>query len=119
MDRASMPLPQGRPATDIIELPDAFVLVLDLPGVPREALSIELRASELVVRGRAQLPRDPGRKPLHLEFGDVEWTRTFTVADTVARDGIRAVFRHGQLEVLLPKAGAGQRRTIPVEGADD
>ncbi len=114
-----MPMPQGRPATDIIELPDAFLLILDLPGVPREALSVELRGAEIVVRGRAQLPRDPGCKPLHLEFGDVEWTRTFTVADTVAREGIRAVFRHGQLEVLLPKAGQGAQRTIPVEGADD
>lgn len=118
MDYAPMPLPQGRPATDIIELPDGFLLVMDLPGVSREDLSVELRGAELVVRGRARLCREAACKPLHVEFGDVEWVRTFTVADAVVRDAIRAVFRHGQLEIFLPKEGEGKPRTIPVHGVE-
>jgi HSP20 family protein len=110
----TLALPQARPAADIVELSDGFAIILDLPGVTREDLSIELRGSHLVVRGRAVLPRGAGRKPVHLEFGDVVWVRTFTVADTVAREGIRAVFRHGQLELFLPKAQKAAR-TIPVE----
>jgi HSP20 family molecular chaperone IbpA len=118
MDTARISLPQGRPAADIIELSDGFVIVLDLPGVSRESLSVELRGTELVVRGRALLAREPGRKPLHLEFGDAEFVRSFTVAHTVDREHIRATFRHGQLELFLPKSTHGQPRTIPVASAD-
>ncbi|CAG8679826.1 4297_t:CDS:2, partial [Dentiscutata heterogama] len=40
-----------RPATDVFETSDYFIVHIDLPGVPKEDISIDLRDRELIVQG--------------------------------------------------------------------
>ncbi|CAG8847241.1 17099_t:CDS:2, partial [Racocetra persica] len=42
------------PATDVFETNDYFIIHCDLPGVPREDISIDLRDHELIIQGESK-----------------------------------------------------------------
>jgi HSP20 family molecular chaperone IbpA len=102
------------PRVDIRETEAEVVLVADLPGVDETAVSIDLEGSELTLRGRF-LPKAPdGFALTYQEYQNGDYERTFTLGDTVDRNGIHAVVRDGVLRLTLPKAKEAQPRRIPV-----
>ncbi|HKK32574.1 MAG TPA: Hsp20/alpha crystallin family protein [Desulfomicrobiaceae bacterium] len=110
-------LPRVRPYTDILEKEDGFHIFMDLPGVEREDLVIDLNDSELEIRAKSIIPKNEARKAIHLEFGDGEYVRAFTISDTVDREKIKATLKSGILELFLPKAEKAMPRKIEITGA--
>lgn len=108
-------LPRFRPNTDVLEREDGFYIFVDMPGVGKDDLSIDLRENELEIRGRVIYPREEKTKALHVEFGDGEYIRTFTISDGVDREGIRANLKKGLLELFLPKAARFKPRRIDIQ----
>jgi HSP20 family molecular chaperone IbpA len=107
-------LPRFRPNTDVLEREDGFYIFVDMPGVGKDDLSIDLRENELEIRGRAVYPREEKAKALHVEFGDGEYVRSFTISDGVDRDGIKASLKKGLLELFMPKAARFKPRKIEI-----
>ena len=107
-------LPRFRPNTDVLEREDGFHIFVDMPGVGKDGLSIDLRENELEVRGRAVYPREENAKALHVEFGDGEYVRTFTISDEVDRERIAAVVKNGVLKLTLHKAPQAEVKKIAV-----
>ena len=100
-------MPRFRPATDIIERTDGFHIYLDMPGVEKEALVIDLNDNELAVSGKTATAVDAcckDERQVHMEFRGGEYSRTFTLSDTVDRDQISAQLTNGVLELHLPKS---------------
>ena len=87
----------------ILECEDGFHIFVDMPGVSKDDLSIDLRENELEIRGKSLSPREENARALHVEFGDGEYVRTFAISDGVDREGIRANLKKGLLELFLPK----------------
>ena len=96
-------LPRMRPATDLIERDDAFYIYMDLPGVAKEQVRVEIDDNELVVFAEAMHGADPAERLHALEFGDAEYRALFTLSDTVDTEKITAKTENGVLEVVLPK----------------
>jgi HSP20 family molecular chaperone IbpA len=116
MEKKTVPaLPRFRPNTDVVEREDGFHIYMDMPGVGKDDLSIDLRENELEIRGRAVYPREENTKALHVEFGDGEYVRTFTISDGVDRAGIKASLKKGLLELFLPKAARFKPRRIEIQ----
>ncbi|NCC25831.1 MAG: Hsp20/alpha crystallin family protein, partial [Deltaproteobacteria bacterium] len=92
-------LAQFRPATDILERPDGFHIFMDLPGVDKDALVIDLNDNELEIRGGVEYSRREGAKDVHFEFGSGEYVRKFTLSDSVDRERIKASMKNGVLEL--------------------
>lgn len=111
-------LPRFRPATDILERPDGFYLYLDLPGVNRKDLKVDIKGAEMVVSGRACYPAGPEEKLLESEFGSAEYVCSFTISDIVDVERITANLRNGVLEIFMPKAASAEPRRIQVEYED-
>jgi HSP20 family molecular chaperone IbpA len=88
---------------------------MDMPGVDKDSLSIDLRENELEIRGKSVVPREENAKVLHVEFGDGEYVRTFAISDGVDREGIRANLKKGLLELFLPKAARFKPRRIEIQ----
>ncbi|MCA9494902.1 MAG: Hsp20 family protein [Myxococcales bacterium] len=87
-----------RPAVDVLEAESGFRLVLDVPGVRREALELQVQNRRLTVSGRRTA-------------GNTGWRHAFTVPDTVDTSGITADLQDGVLTLSLPrKAELGPRR---------
>ncbi|MGD8367471.1 MAG: Hsp20/alpha crystallin family protein [Desulfobacterales bacterium] len=105
-----------RPPVDVIETEEAYVLHAELPGVKRENLSIEIRDNLMLLSGE----RKPGEaiktgRYLRSEriFGRFE--RSFSISSAVDPEAVRATFKDGVLEVLVPKSGARETRKIDIE----
>ncbi len=107
-DKETRDMPRYRPATDIIEMEDGFHIFMDMPGVARETLSIDLTENELVITARTSYKADPAEharpKYVHMEFGGGEYRRVFTLSDDVDRQKITAQLMDGVLELVLPRA---------------
>lgn len=114
-------LPRYRPATDIIEREDGYHILLDMPGVDKNDLVIDLNKQELTISGKTTYPADPeeveGRKYSHVEFGGAEYRRTFTLSDTVDREKISAKMENGVLRLSLPKAEKARPKKIEISAS--
>ncbi|RQD63904.1 Hsp20/alpha crystallin family protein [Desulfonatronovibrio magnus] len=112
-------LPRFSPNTDIIEKEDGFHIYMDMPGVQKEDLVIDLKENDLAISARAVYPRMEKVSNVHLEFGDCEYSRSFTISDVVDRENIKATLKNGVLEMFLPKAAKAKPRKIEIEVAQD
>ena len=114
---AAQELPAFVPASDIVEQEDGFHILMDMPGVPRENLSIDLQEGEVNIEGVSDYAPPSGARAHHAEFGAGRFTRSFALSDAVDRGRIRAVLKDGVLNLFLPKAEAVKPRKITIETA--
>jgi len=108
-------LPRVKPATDIIEKEDGFYIFIDMPGVGKSDLIIDLNEEELKVSGKAQYELPEGQKLGHVEFGGGEYFRSFTVSHIVDKERIRATLKDGVLELYLPRQEKAEPRKIEIQ----
>ncbi len=108
-------LPRVKPATDIIEQEDGFYIFMDMPGVAKEDLVIDLNEDELKVSGKAEYVLPEGQKLGHVEFGGGEYFRSFTVSHMVDKERIKAAMKDGVLELYLPRLEKAQPRKIEIQ----
>lgn len=101
-------MPRVRPASDIVEREDGFHIYMDMPGVRREDLSIDLDKNEVQVSAPAihgigledTAGSSDGRRYTHVEFGSGVFSRSFTLADNVDRERIKATLTDGVLDLF-------------------
>lgn len=108
-------LPRMKPATDILETAEGFSIYVDMPGVRKEELVIDLSEDELRIGGRTAYQGATNENRVHVEFGNVEYSRAFTLSHIVDRERIKATLKNGVLELLLPKAEKALPQKIKVE----
>jgi HSP20 family protein len=92
------------PRTRITEDKDNFYINLEMPGVPKENVKIEVENSMLSIKGekKAQSRTEESNLIMNeIVFG--EFCRTFTLTKDIKIDSIGAEFRDGMLTVTLPK----------------
>ncbi len=111
------PLPRVSPATDILEREDGFHVYMDIPGVRREDLKIDINENELLVTGRALQGAADKETFLEVQFGPGEYVRSVTLSDLVDREKITAVLKDGVLSLHLPRMEKAQPRRIPIQTA--
>lgn len=108
-------LPRVKPVTDIIEEDNAFHVIVDMPGMSKDKLTIDLEGDELRVGGRVVYPEPAeGEKLAHVEFGSGEYHRVFTVSKTIDKENIKATLENGVLTLVLPKAQSQVPRRIEI-----
>ncbi len=102
-----------RPAVDVYETRDAFLVRADLPGVSRDRVEVKLDAGQLTVSGRRPIRPETGSGPETW----VEYRRHFTVPRDTDGSRVRAHLEGGVLTVEVPKAEARKPRTVDVQVA--
>jgi len=101
------------PDVDVIESEDGWLLVLDLPGVPKQGLKLSVEGSRLTVSG-TKPPRPAGRAKI-AERAVGPFKREFLLPFQVSPTGIKASFDNGVLEITVPRAGEATGQDIPIE----
>lgn len=96
-------LPKVRPASDIIEKEDGFYIYLDMPGVNKDQLHIEIEGNELFAYATASHGISTEERLHSLEFGDVQYKIMLTLSDQVDTDKIEAHLENGVVEIIMPK----------------
>lgn len=101
------------PAADIEETDDAYVVDIELPGVKRDDLDIEVSGRRVSVRGeRKEKERVGILRRRERTVG--RFAYEVTLPGDVAEDGIEAHLTEGVLNIRLPKAAHDLPRRIAI-----
>jgi HSP20 family protein len=105
------------PTVDINEFDGKFQLYVDLPGVDPKDVEITLESGVLTITGERFMQAEKTDEKVisrRTERGSGRFYRRFILPDTVDADNVKAVDRHGVLEILIPKQAKAQPRRIEV-----
>jgi HSP20 family protein len=102
------------PATDIFETDDALTVVMEIPGVERQALEVNIENDVLRVDARIDFSKYEGLEPLYTEYNVGHFARSFTLSNKIDQQQISAQFDDGVLTLTLKKAKEALRRRIAI-----
>ena len=105
-----------KPDVDILEHPDAFVILADLPGASEESVDIQLEKGVLTLDARVAEPAGDA-EPRYAEYREGGYHREFRISDDIDAAGVSAKMRDGVLELRLPKSAESRPRRIEVAAA--
>ncbi|HWO43004.1 MAG TPA: Hsp20/alpha crystallin family protein [Candidatus Eisenbacteria bacterium] len=98
-------LAEWNPSIDLYETPEAFILEVDLPGVKKEGVKVEVEGRDLILRGERSFERTQSSERFHYqERHSGSFMRRMTLPQSVDKEKIEAEFRDGVLRVILTKA---------------
>jgi HSP20 family molecular chaperone IbpA len=102
------------PSTDIYETDEALTLVMEVPGVEKKDVTVQLENDVLRIEGRIDFSKYEGLEPVYAEYNVGHYARGFTLSDKVDQDGISAELADGVLTLTLKKAKAALPRRIAI-----
>ncbi len=102
--------PGWMPPIDLAEFPDRYVLSMELAGLKREDVTIEVQGSALRVHGQRQSQTCCPDRYLQLERGQGAFARTFQFPMPLDGEAVTADLADGVLTVVVPKTERVKRR---------
>lgn len=116
-DQSHVVTSHWRPAVDIKEEANRFVIMADLPGVDPGDIEITMENGVLSIKGeRKSEIRDEKEGYKRVERVSGTFYRRFSLPDSADAERIEAKGKDGVLEVSLPKHEKVQPRRIAVNG---
>jgi HSP20 family protein len=102
---AQWPVDTGFIPLDVYEAGDNLIVKASVPGIPPEALNVQVREDTLTISGEVKEDKERKESDYHLRehrYGRFE--RSVTLPYSVKVDKAEAVFENGLLTLTLPKA---------------
>jgi HSP20 family protein len=101
------------PRTNIRETDDSYVFTMEMPGLSRQNVEVNIEGDTLVVKGE-KTEQSEEKGLLRREYRASRFERTFTVGNAIDRDHVKAKMEEGILTVTLPKSAEKVGRKIDV-----
>ncbi len=98
---------------DVVEAEGAYTVKADLPGVPKDAIHVDIDGNRVTIRAeiKRESEQKDGERVLRSERYYVAFARSFALTDEIDDEKAGAKFENGVLELTLPKkAVAGAKR---------
>jgi|APCry1669189034_1035192.scaffolds.fasta_scaffold01090_8 HSP20 family molecular chaperone IbpA len=114
---ASRDLPAMTPPVDVIEDASGITLYADMPGVPRDKLSLKVEGDQLDIEGELTIPVPADIAVTYAEMNRTLYRRTFTLSKELDAEKIAAEFNNGVLTLRIPKAAHAQPRRIAIQAS--
>jgi HSP20 family protein len=103
------------PAVDIYETEHELVLKADLPDIDPKDLDIRVENNILTIRGERKFEKNVNEENyLRVERSYGSFTRSFTLANTVNAEAIKAAYENGVLTLTIPKREEAKPKQIKV-----
>jgi HSP20 family protein len=103
------------PAVDIYETEHDLVLKADLPDVNPQDLDIHVENNILTIRGERKFENKVNEESyLRLERAYGSFSRTFSLANSVKSEAIKADYQNGVLTLSIPKREEAKPKQIKV-----
>ena len=100
------------PASDIYETESAYVIAMDLPGIDRDALEIDIDDNRLVVKGTRAIAETRQHRT---ERPKGKFVRTYSVPASVDQAKIAGEYKDGVLQITLPKRTEQKPKKIDIK----
>jgi len=103
------------PPVDVIEDAAGITLYADLPGVPKDKLSVRVDGEQLVIEGDIALEVPKDLEATHVEVSLPRYRRVFTLSKELDPERMSAELSHGVLKLHIHKAEHAKPRRIEVQ----
>jgi HSP20 family protein len=111
---ATIPARAFVPVTDIFETERALTVILEMPGVAKENVEMNVENDVLSIEGRIDFSKYEGLQPVYTEYNIGHYARSFRIAGTIGQGKISAEINDGVMTLTLPKAEKAKPRRIKV-----
>ena len=103
------------PAVDIFETGHELVVKADLPDIKAEELDIRVENNILTIRGERKFEKKVNENNyLRVERSYGSFSRSFSLANTVNSEAIKAEYKNGVLTLTIPKREGAKPKQIKV-----
>ena len=99
------------PPADIDEVESGYVIAIDLPGIARDAVEIDIDENRLIVKGMRVVEESKHRA----ERPRGRFLRTFSIPGSVDQGAIGAEYKDGVLRIRLPKRREQKAQKIAIK----
>ncbi len=105
------------PPLDLLETKDGYAITVELPGMGKDDVTVELHEGQLVVRGEKvdeKVEEDEHRHYSERSYG--RFSRSIRLPEN-AGDDVKATFTGGVLKVEVPKKESTKPRVVTIEAS--
>lgn len=108
--------------TDIRENDENYEVSIDLPGFKKDEITVELKDGYVTITAAKGLDKDENNKKgklIRQERYAGSMTRSFFIGENVQKEDIEATYRHGVLQLTIPKKAMEnktEKNLIAIEG---
>ena len=103
------------PPVDFFETDDSFYVVAELPGMQSEDIDVQIDDNSLLLSGTRGEGDKKEREYFRKERFHGSFQRKFSLPAEVRMDSIDAKFKHGVLEIKLPKSAQAGGKSLKVQ----
>jgi HSP20 family protein len=100
------------PAADVYETESEYEIALDLPGIDRNTLEVDIDDNRLVIKGTRVVESNNKQRT---ERPTGKFVRSFTVPSSVDQGKVGAEYRDGVLEIRLPKRKEQRAQRVEIK----
>ncbi|RTZ41640.1 Hsp20/alpha crystallin family protein [Candidimonas sp. SYP-B2681] len=105
------------PLVDVFEDSSGITLCADLPGVPKDKLTLQVKDDTLTIQGVISIETPQGMEAIYAEVNSPRYERAFTLSKELDAEKVTAEFEAGVLKLRIPKAEHAQPRRIEIKVA--
>ncbi|OFX33621.1 MAG: hypothetical protein A2Z07_04415 [Armatimonadetes bacterium RBG_16_67_12] len=105
-----------QPAVEVFETDNEIVVKAELPGIDPKSVSVTVTGDGLGIKGEAKVEHEEKARNYYrreLRYGSFQ--RTIPLPTEVKSEDTKASFKHGILEVKVPKAERVKPKAVKVE----
>ncbi|WVV37561.1 Hsp20/alpha crystallin family protein [Sulfurospirillum sp. 1612] len=105
-----------KPKVNTIEGENAYHIEVDLPGVKKEEIEVNVKDNTLTISGERKVKNEVKEKDYYkMESAYGSFARSFTLPEKVDVENIHANSQDGVLEVVIPKLDVIDNKTKKIE----
>lgn len=104
------------PAVNTREGKEAYHIELDLPGIKKEDVEINVDKNILTIKGKREVKREEKTDDYYrIESTYGTFARNFTLPEKIDVENIRAASENGVIEIIIPKLKVEKDTTKKIE----
>ncbi|HOK57106.1 MAG TPA: Hsp20/alpha crystallin family protein [bacterium] len=101
---------------DIYEEADNVVVKAEIPGMNKEDITVSLTEDTVTISGKkAEEKKIEKENYFRKEIRTGSFSRSFTLPCAVDKEKVKATYKNGILEIVLPKSEKAKEKEIKVE----
>jgi HSP20 family protein len=104
-----------QPPVDIVDTEKAILIFMEIPGVDKEAVAIEVNDNVLSIQGERRVDSSIGNGSYYRServFG--KFRRSFALPAMIRTEDITAAFKNGVLKIAIPKPEEQKPRQVSI-----
>ena len=115
MNSPKREIQRNHPKANIMKSDDQYKIELAIPGFTKSEIALSIEDDKLLVKGAKSSVKESTENYRRQEFGIGDWSRTFTLGNSLDRENIEAKVENGILTIILHMLPALSKREIKIQ----